>query len=378
MNFYSEPAYQHGTPAKVGVLWVNLGTPDAPTSQAVKKYLREFLSDPRVIEIPAWIWSIILNAFILPFRSKKTAAKYASIWKNALATTSIESGSPLRIYTQQQAKLLQGYLGERGHQVLVRYAMRYGQPSIASCLEELKKENCQYILVVPAYPQYCAATTASVFDAVSQFMQRTRQIPELRFIKHYHDHPSYINALATQLQKHWQRNQAAEKLVMSFHGMPKYTLLKGDPYFCECHKTARLLAEQLSLDEKRFVVTFQSRFGRAKWLQPYTEPTLEALAKQGVKSVDIICPGFTSDCLETLEEIAIEAKQTFLQAGGESFQYIPCLNESDEFIHAVTDIILPHLQAWPTQLNLVAQQKQMQELMQQKVAAMKLGGNECS
>ena len=307
MSFHSEPPYQHGGAPRTAVLLCNLGTPDAPTPVAVRRYLAEFLSDHRVVEIPRLLWWLILHGIILRFRPAKSAAKYASIWT--------PEGSPLKVWTEKQAKLLQGWLGQRNHAVKVRWAMRYGSTSIASQLDALKAEGVTRVLVIPAYPQYSATTTASVFDSVYAWAQRTRTLPELRFINHYHDDANYIAALAARIERHWAANGRPDQLVMSFHGVPERTLHLGDPYHCECLKTARLLAQRLGLEPTQYTVTFQSRLGRAKWLQPYTEPTLIAMAKAGTKRVDVVCPGFTSDCLETLEEINMEARSAFIAAG---------------------------------------------------------------
>ncbi|MEO5670622.1 MAG: ferrochelatase [Ramlibacter sp.] len=339
-SFRPEPEFVHGKSARVGVLYCNLGTPDAPTPSAVRRYLAEFLNDRRVVEIPRLLWWPILNGVILPFRSGKSAAKYASIWT--------PDGSPLKLWTGKQAKLLQGWLGQHGHHVLVRYAMRYGKPSIASQLDALKEAGATRILVVPAYPQYSGTTTASVVDAVMAWSADIRNLPELRFVNHYHDDRGYVQALAKSVERHWAAHGRAEHLVMSFHGVPDRTLHLGDPYHCECQKTARLLAEWLSLEKSQYTVAFQSRFGKAKWLEPYTEPTLRALAKRGVKRVDTVCPGFTGDCLETLEEIAIEGRNAFLAGGGKEFHYIPCLNDDLAWIAALGAVTERHLGGWPT------------------------------
>jgi len=338
-----EPSYIHGTLPKTAIVLVNLGTPDAPTPSSVRRYLKQFLSDPRVVEIPRAVWWFILNLFVLPLRAGKSAAKYALIWT--------QEGSPLKVHTEKQAVLLRGYLGERGHDVRVAYAMRYGSPSLPEVLAKLKTDGCDRILILPAYPQYSAATTASIFDAVLSHYAKVRNIPELRLVKHYHDHEAYIHALARSLLAYWAEHGRPDKLVLSFHGMRKRTLLAGDPYHCECHKTARLLAARLGLGLDEYVVTFQSRFGKAEWLQPYTAPTLVKFAKEGVRRVDVLCPGFTSDCLETLEEIAMEAKRSFLTAGGKEFHYIPCLNESPAWISALAEIAEQHLVGWPTMLT---------------------------
>ena len=347
MPFSPEPPYTHGQAPRTAILWCNLGTPDEPTAPAVRRYLAEFLSDHRVVEIPRLLWWLILHGIILRFRPAKSAAKYASIWT--------PEGSPLKLWTERQAKLLQGWLGQRNHQVKVRWAMRYGSTSIDSQLEAMKADGVTRVLVLTAYPQYSATTTASVFDAVYQWAQRTRGLPELRFVNHYHDDADYIAALAASVERAWQKNGRPDKLVMSFHGVPERTLHLGDPYHCECFKTARLLATALGLAKDQYQVTFQSRLGRAKWLQPYTEPTLIAMAQAGVKRVDLICPGFTSDCLETLEEINMEAREAFLHAGGQAFHYIPCLNDDPEWITALCNLAQRHLQGWDT-LEAVAPQ----------------------
>lgn len=340
MSFRPEPPIPHGQPARTAIVYCNLGTPDEPTAPAVRRYLAEFLGDPRVVEIPRLAWLPILHGIILRTRPKKSAAKYASIWT--------PEGSPLKVWTDKQATLLRGYLGERGHQLTVRFAMRYGNPSVAAVLDELKAEGVTRVLVLPAYPQYSGTTTASVIDAVTAWSQAVRHLPEIRFVNRYHDDAGYIQALARSIRARWATHGQGDHLVMSFHGVPERTLHLGDPYHCECHKTARLLAEQLGLAKDRYTLTFQSRFGKAKWLEPYTEPTLVAMARKGLKSVDLVCPGFTGDCLETLEEINLEARHAFLQAGGERFGYIPCLNDHPEWIRALADLAERHLQGWDT------------------------------
>jgi ferrochelatase len=341
MSFRPEAPHKHGSASRVGVLLVNLGTPDAPTPAALRRYLAEFLSDRRVVEIPRLPWWLILHGLILRVRPAKSALKYAAIWT--------PEGSPLAVWTARQAKLLLGYLGQAGHSVLVRHAMRYGQPGIAAELDALRADGATRVLVLPLYPQYSGATSASAFDAVVSWGQRSRWVPELRFVQQYHDDPGYIAALVAQVRAHWQSEGRGRMLVMSFHGMPERTLHLGDPYHCSCHKTARLLAEALRLTGDEYRVTFQSRFGKARWLQPYTEPTLQQLAREGVERVDILCPGFVADCLETLEEIAIEARASFLAAGGREFHFIACVNDRHEWIAALRDIALRHLQGWDTQ-----------------------------
>lgn len=366
MSFRKEPEHSHLAVSKTAIVYINLGTPDAPTAPAVRRYLKQFLSDPRVVEIPKAIWWFILHGVILPFRSSASAAKYASVWT--------AEGSPLKVNTEQQAKLLQGYLGERGHNVTVAYAMRYGSPSIPDVLQKLKVDGCDRILILPAYPQYSGTTTASVFDAVFEYSAEVRNVPEMRFVKHYHDHDAYLRALKQSVLRYWEKNGRPDKLVMSFHGVPKRTLLLGDPYFCECHKTARLLAAQLGLAEDQYVLSFQSRFGKAEWLQPYTAPTLVKLAKKGVRRVDVICPGFVADCLETLEEIAIEAKEEFMHAGGREFHYIPCVNSSSDWIHALAEIAEQHMAGWPTLTTLASAQKEEPQVALQRQALAKSQG----
>ncbi len=344
MVYQTEPAFTHGTPAKTGILLINLGTPDAPTPQAVRPYLKEFLSDPRVVEIPKVIWWLILNGIILNTRPQKSAAKYATVW--------LPEGSPLRVHTEKQAGLLQGYLGDRTRApFVVDYAMRYGNPGIPQVLRKLKEQNCQRILVVPMYPQYAASSTGTAFDIVFAELQQMRNTPALRTIKNFHDNPGYIKALANHIHDHWMKNGRPERLVMSFHGLPQFSLDKGDPYHCECHKTGRLLAQELGLKAEQYVVSFQSRFGRAEWIKPYTTAVLKQLGKQKIKRIDLVCPGFVADCLETLEEIAMEGKEDFQHAGGGEYHYIPCLNERDDWILALTNLVLDNLQGWLIESN---------------------------
>ncbi len=334
-------SHAHGRPPVTAVLLCNLGTPEAPTARDVRRYLAEFLRDPRVVEIPRAVWLPLLYGVILPLRSAKSAAKYATIWT--------PEGSPLKVWTERQATRLQGWLGQHGHRVRVAWAMRYGAPAIATVLDELRDAGATRILVLPAYPQYSGTTTASVIDAVTAWMGEQRHVPEVRFINRYHDDRGYLQALAHRVRRTWQAEGEPDHLVMSFHGVPERTLYLGDPYHCECLKTARLLGEWLGLAPDRFTVTFQSRFGKAKWLEPYTEPTLQALAQRGVGRVDVVCPGFTSDCLETLEEIAQEGRDAFLAAGGQQFRYIPCLNDEPDWIAALGSIAQRHMAGWPTQ-----------------------------
>lgn len=341
-RFLPEPPHTHGGPAETAILLVNLGTPDAPTAPALRRYLKQFLSDPRVVEIPRAIWWLILNGIILNVRPAKSAAKYASVW--------LPGGSPLRVHTEAQARALSESLQAAGQPVRVDYAMRYGQPSVDDALNRLKAAGARRILIVPMYPQYAASTTASVVDAVADWLKATRNQPEIRFVRNFHDHPGYLAALAASVRRHWATHgplAADGKLLISFHGLPRRSLDLGDPYFCECHKTARLLAEALALPAERYTVCFQSRFGRAEWLQPYTAPTLAALGESGTRRVDVICPGFVADCLETLEEIAMEGREDFLKAGGQTYHYIPALNSDPAWISALGELAVSHLGGWP-------------------------------
>lgn len=372
-RFETEPKYQHGQVNKRAVLYCNLGTPEAASASALRSFLSQFLGDPRVVEIPRWLWMIILHGIILRIRPAKSAAKYASIWTS--------EGSPLKVWTQAQALALEAALAKSASlsdadvpPPIVLHAMRYGQPSIESQLSELKALGVTHVLVLPAYPQYSGTTTASLFDSIFTWGQKTRYLPEFRFVNHYHDHPLYIEALAAQVQAQWLSKGRAEKLVMSFHGIPERSLTLGDPYFCECHKTARLLAERLGIQKSEYLITFQSRFGKAKWLQPYTEPSVQALAKAGIKSIDIICPGFTSDCLETLEEIAMEVRDTFLHNGGEVYNYIACLNDSPKWIHALCEMVQEHSYNWPNSGPRTAAEREQSAQNARALQAEQIGG----
>jgi len=339
MRFRPEPAAAT-TAAGTAVLLVNLGTPDAPTPAAVRRYLGEFLADPRVVELPRLLWWPILHGIVLRLRPAASARKYASVW--------LPEGSPLQVWSAKQATLLRGYLGERGHPVPVRLAMRYGQPSIGAVLDELKAGGARRVLVLPLYPQYSGTTTASVLDAVGQWAAQVRHVPELRFVNSYHDDPGYIDALVQRVRAHWSTHGRAQRLVLSFHGIPRRAVTLGDPYQEQCLDTARRLGDRLGTRADELVVTFQSRFGKAEWLQPYTEPTLVELARAGVREVAVMCPGFSADCLETLEEIDQEARAAFLAAGGSEFRYIPCLNDSPPWTAALAALAIRHLQGWPT------------------------------
>ncbi len=338
-NRFSQPPYEHTQKPLTGILLTNLGTPNAPTPAALRRYLAEFLADPRVVELPRWLWWLILHGIILRVRPARSAQAYQKIWT--------AHGSPLLHIAQQQQAGVQAQLETAfSGPIKVELGMRYGQPSIPHALEQLRAAHARRILVLPLYPQYSSATTGSTFDAVSRTLQSWRWLPDVHFISHYHDDNAYIRALADKIQTTWKHNGVPDKLLFSFHGIPKRTALAGDPYYCECHKTARLVAEQLKLAEDVWQVTFQSRFGREEWLKPYTDHTLKALGEQGVKHIDIVCPGFSADCLETLEEIDGENRDVFLQAGGEVFHYIPALNADQAHIEALSQLILQHTQSW--------------------------------
>jgi protoporphyrin/coproporphyrin ferrochelatase len=335
----------HSRATRIGIVLSNLGTPDAPTAAAVRTYLAQFLGDRRVVEIPPLVWKLILHGIILRTRPAKSAKKYASVW--------MPEGSPLLVWTTRQAQYLRGAIGERlkaiglpPDLVKIEVGMRYGSPSIADAVAKLKAERCDRVLLLPMYPQYAASTTATACDELFRVLGNDRAMPAVRTISSWHDDPAYIKALAARINDHWKKHGRPDKLVMSFHGVPKFTLLRGDPYHCQCHKTARLLATELGLTANQWMLTFQSRFGRAEWLQPYTDATLRALPAQGVKRVHVVCPGFPADCLETLEEIAMEGKEAFLHSGGEAYDYIPALNDHPALIHALTDLAMTHLQGW--------------------------------
>jgi ferrochelatase len=332
--------YDHKTMSCTGVLMCNLGSPDAPTPEAVRRYLAQFLWDPRVIEMSRPLWWLILHGIILRVRPKKSAKAYQSVWT--------DEGAPLLAISKRQAEALQLALESRMHgPVKVALAMRYGRLSIAAALRELQQAGARRILVLPLYPQYSATTTASIFDAVMEELKTWRWLPEMRYVNHYHDDNRYIQALVASIREQFAAVGEPQKLIFSFHGMPKRYFSSGDPYFCECQKTARLAAEALGLNDEQWMVTFQSRFGREEWLQPYTDKTLEKLPGQGIKKVALVCPAFAADCLETLEEIAVENRDIFLEAGGESFNYIPALNDRSDHMEALAELALRHMQGWP-------------------------------
>lgn len=339
MNYQGSPDFTHQQADKIGVLITNLGTPDAPTPKALHKYLKEFLGDPRVVEVPRLIWWFALNGVILRIRPRRSARSYAKVFT--------EEGSPLLFHTRHQAHALQQHFAAHGHDnLLVDFAMRYGSPSMPDVLESMFRRGVRKLLVLPLYPQYSGSTAASTFDAISADFTKRRWIPDLRFVSHYHDYAPFIAAAAKRIEAHWAEHGRADKLLFSYHGIPLRYLHAGDPYHCECYKTSRLIAEKLGLNESEYITTFQSRFGREEWLKPYTDATLKAFPAQGVKSVQVFCPGFSADCLETIEEIAEENKEYFAHAGGERYEYITALNDRPEHIEALASLVLENVRGW--------------------------------
>lgn len=339
-RYFGQSQYPHGSAPSTAVLLVNLGTPDAPTKRAVRRYLAQFLSDPRIVELPRWLWWLILHGIILRIRPGQSAALYAKIWT--------AEGSPLQTGTTALAATLQTALrAQRPGAIVVRHAMRYGMPAIGATLRELSRAGARRIIVVPLFPQYSGTTTASVLDAVAAELATWRWVPDLRFVADYHADTRYIEALARSVEAHWERHGRAQRLLLSYHGIPEKYFSAGDPYFCQCQATARRLRERLDLGEDELIVGFQSRVGRAAWLKPYTETILSTLPGEGVKHVQVLCPGFAIDCLETLEEMAIRNHARFLHSGGERFEYIPSLNASEDHVNALTDLVLRNGQGWP-------------------------------
>lgn len=339
MKYKTNTGFSHAQADKIGVLITNLGTPEAPTKQALRPYLKEFLSDPRVVEVPRAIWWFILNGVILNIRPKRSAKAYETVWS--------EQGSPLMVHTQNQASALAERCKQAwGDDVIVDFAMRYGKPAVSDVIDRMQAQGVRKLVVLPLYPQYCASTTGSTFDAVASYFQKARWMPDFRFISHYHDNPQYIQIVADKIRAHREQHGAADKLIFSYHGIPKRYLMNGDPYHCECHKTSRLLAEALGLTADQYMTTFQSRFGREEWLKPYTDHTLQALPEQGVKSVQVVCPGFSSDCLETIEEIGEENRDYFLEAGGERYEYIEAMNSDSAHIDLLFQLVEDNMTNW--------------------------------
>lgn len=339
MKYKGFPEFSHYQADRIGVLLTNLGTPDEPTPKALRRYLKQFLWDPRVVEVPRPVWWAVLNLIILNIRPKRSAKAYQTVWT--------DEGSPLLIHTRNQAEAVRTrFQSQFGERVVVEFAMRYGNPSIDSVLDRMQAQGVRKLLVLPLYPQYSASTTGSTFDALAQDFTQRRWIPDLRFVRGYADDKGYIDAMAERIERHWSDKGRSDLLLFSYHGVPKRYLLSGDPYHCECHKTSRLLAERLGLKQSEYKTTFQSRFGREEWLKPYTDETLKALPEAGVSSVQVFCPGFSSDCLETIEEIGEENREYFLEAGGERFEYISALNAEAEHIDALENIIKAEIGHW--------------------------------
>lgn len=339
MKYTGTADYDHAQSGRIGVLLTNLGTPEAPSKSALKPYLKQFLSDPRVVEVPRLLWWLILNGIILNVRPARSAQAYETVWT--------EEGSPLLIYTRQQAEGLAASMADRfGGRVIVEFAMRYGEPSIGNSLQRLFERGARSLLVLPLYPQYSGPTSGSTFDAVAADFVKRRWLPDFQFIASYHDHPGYIDAVAASISDHWATAGKAERLVFSYHGEPRRYLDEGDPYHCQCHKSTRLIAERLGLSEGEYLTSFQSRFGREEWLKPYTDETLQELAADGVRSVQVVCPGFSVDCLETIEEIGVENRDYFLDAGGERYEYIPCLNASAAHLDFLGQLVTERITPW--------------------------------
>lgn len=361
--------HRHDSPSCTGVLLNNLGTPDEPTAAAVRRYLAEFLSDPRVVELPRVLWWPVLHGFILRTRPRRSAEAYRRIWT--------AEGSPLYVISRKLAVAVEAALGSTDPEAYrVELAMRYGRPSITNALERMRQVNVRRLLVLPLYPQYSAATTGSVFDRVTACLHRWRWVPELRFINHYHDDEHYINALVESIRVHQAEHGKPERLLFSFHGIPRSHFLAGDPYFCQCHKTARLVVRELDLPEERWAVSFQSRFGPREWLKPYTDRLLVEWAGSGVTKVQVICPGFSADCLETLGEIQILNRRIFLEAGGKEFTYIAALNDQPAHVDALLQIIQRHCRAWDDTVSDRTQQDRRRELEETRQRALRMGAKE--
>jgi len=348
-SYRSTPPFEHGLPESTGILVVNLGTPDAPTTGAVRRFLRQFLSDPRVIEYPRLMWWLVLNLVILLIRPSRSAAAYRKIWT--------AQGSPLLTHSEAIVnKLREQMCSGSDDAVHIELAMTYGKPSVAAAIDKLLANGVRHIVTLPLYPQYSCTTTAAVFDVLSHEMGRLRWIPEFSFINHYHDAPGYIDALAASVRDYWAQHDRGEKLVMSFHGVPKSTFRQGDPYHCQCQKTGRLLAERLNLDDDDWLLTFQSRVGREEWLSPYTDASIRELGNRALMRVDVVCPGFSTDCLETLEEIAMQNAEIFSTAGGGSLHYIPALNAGDDHVRFLAGLLRRHIAVGSSPANDAARQ----------------------
>ena len=338
--YLADPLYRHGDDDTLGVLLVNLGTPDAATTPAVRRYLAEFLWDPRIVELPRALWWLILNGVILRIRPARSARAYRQIWTDA--------GSPLLVHCQALSAAIETALRRRASgNIRVALGMSYGNPSIAAALRTLHECGSRRLVALPLYPQYSGTTTGSVFDAVTRELRRRRWVPEFRFVNHYHDDPAYIAALADSIRDYWAANGRGDKLMFSFHGVPRQVLLDGDPYHCHCRKTARLVSDRLGLSEDDWMLSLQSRVGRAEWLRPYTDETVEQLGAAGTGRLDVVCPGFSVDCLETLEEIAMQNAELFIASGGKALHYIPALNDREDHVALLTTLVVRHASGWP-------------------------------
>jgi ferrochelatase len=339
MKYRGTPDFDHDRTPRTGVLVTNLGTPEAPSKAALRPYLKQFLSDPRVVEVPRLLWWLILNGIILNVRPARSAEAYRTVWT--------DDGSPLLFHTRDQAKGIEERLRERfGGRVVVDFAMRYGEPSIAAGIQRLIDKGARQLLVLPLYPQYSGPTGGSTFDAVAEDFRKRRWLPDFQFVASYHDQPGYIAAVADSIRSHWAEHGRTEKLLFSYHGEPRRYLDEGDPYHCQCLKTTRLVAAELGLGDDDYLTSFQSRFGREEWLKPYTDETLRQLARDGVRSVQVVCPGFSADCLETIEEIGEENREYFLEAGGERYEYVPCLNATAAHLDFLADLCSQRLAPW--------------------------------
>jgi ferrochelatase len=340
MRYISSPDFHRDGAERIGILLVNSGTPASPAPKDVRRFLAGLLGDPRVVELPRALWLPILHGLILPFRPRRSARKYRKIWTKA--------GSPLLVLSEKLRSELIGTLAQRMLAPLsIELGMMYGgEPSVPQALTRLRESGAQRILVLPLFPQYCGATTGAAYDQVNAELRHWRWLPELRYVAEYHDYPGYIDALRASVVQQWETNGRTQHLLMSFHGIPERYFHKGDPYFCKCQKTARLLADELLLKDNEWSVSFQSRFGRDAWLKPYTSTVLEEMPSRGNRRVTVVCPGFAIDCLETLEEIEMENRDIFMAAGGEQFQYVPALNARQEHARFLADLIARHCQGW--------------------------------
>lgn len=366
MKYKGQSEYRHDAMPCTGILLTNLGTPDAPTVPAVRRYLAEFLSDPRVIEMSAPLRRALLHGVILRVRPRRSAHAYQRIWS--------DEGSPLYVISRKQAAAVEEHLQQRFRdEFKVEMAMRYGRPSISSALQKLAEANAQRLLVFPLYPQYSAATTGSTFDAVTRELRSWRWVPEVRMVNQYCDDEGYVATVADSIREHQSVHGKPDRLLFSFHGLPRKYVLAGDPYYCQCLKTARLIAANLDLDDGTWEVSFQSRLGLQEWLKPYTDKTLKRWAKQGVTHVQVVCPGFSADCLETLEEIAMGNRDLFIKAGGKQYSYVPALNDRPEHIEALCEIIERHCRGWRKHGSESSEQGRAQELEEIKRRAQTAG-----